>query len=53
MEENKKTAPEVPVQEQAIQITVNVSNFNELEMLINELNEKLNQLKNFDFRICN
>lgn len=47
----KEAAPEVPVKEQSIQLTVNVTNLNELEQLILDINEKLNQLNNFKLQI--
>lgn len=50
MEEIKKVAPVVPVQEQE-SVRVEFENISELNSLIAEINEKINQLQNFQLKV--
>jgi ACT domain-containing protein len=53
MDVNKKeVAQEVPVQEQPqYNVAINISNLNEFNDLLTEVIDKLNQLKNFKFKV--
>jgi len=50
VELEKKLAELKKVQEQPIDVTVKLTNIDDLEKLINEINEKLNELKNFKIK---
>lgn len=52
MEENKKmVTTEEPVQQQPINLTVKLTNIDELKQLITDINKKIHQLNNFKLQI--